>query len=333
MNLSALRWVSSGPLLTAHGNPHDVDVSIKDPSVVFFDGRWHVYATSYVLNRPAPHMVYIGFSRWEEADAAPRYWIDFDEEEHCAPQVFFFRPQQKWYLIYQRRDLATGEYGPAYSTMESVDRPDTLTPPRDLFPGVPAGLPDKKWLDFWVICDECRAFLFFVNNRGQFFRCQTRLAAFPFGWSDPEVVMSGTIYDLFEANCTYRLKGTGQYLTIIEAVGKDTPGRYYKAWLADRLDGEWTPVAATEEQPFAAIRNVTFAPGVAPWTTSISHGELLRDGCDETMTLDPNRLTLLFQGNDPHEKIALPEGEVAAYRHIPYKLGLLEAQIEGRSNP
>jgi len=42
------------------------------------------------------------------------------------------------------------------------------------------------------------------------------------------------------------------------------------------------------------------------------------------MTLDPNRLALLFQGNDPREKIVLPAGEVAGYRHIPYMIGLLQ---------
>src|SRR5690349_2773469 len=108
--LTNLRWVSTEPILTAHSNPHDRDVSIKDPSVVFYEGRCHVYATSYVLQRTVPHMVYTSFTHWDEADTAPRYWIDFDEEEHCAPQVFFFRPQQKWYLIYQCRDLVTKEY-------------------------------------------------------------------------------------------------------------------------------------------------------------------------------------------------------------------------------
>jgi hypothetical protein len=322
--LKHLHWVSTEPILTAHSNPHDQDVSIKDPSAVFYGGRWHVYATSYVLKRAVPHMVYTSFFNWDEADAAPRQWIDFDEEEHCAPQVFFFRPQQKWYLIYQRSDLVTKEYGPVFSTMENVDRPDTLTQPCWLFPQIPSILPDKKWLDFWVICDDSRAFLFFTNNRGQFYRSETGLADFPYGWNEPVLLMSGTIHDLFEASCTYRLKGTGKYLTLIEAVAAQGRGRYYKAWLADRLDGEWIPVAATEDQPFASISNVTFAVGHSPWTDSISHGELLREGYDETMTVDPTRLSLLYQGHDPHDNIVLPAGEIRAYRHVPYKIGLLE---------
>ena len=38
---------------------------------------------------------------------------------------------------------------------------------------------------------------------------------------------------------TYKIKGTGTYLTLVEAIG---PARYYRAWTSDRLDGEWTPV-------------------------------------------------------------------------------------------
>lgn len=49
--------------------------------------------------------------------------------------------------------------------------------------------------------------------------------------------------DLFEASYTYRLQGTGRYLTVVEAQAGSR--RYYKAYLADRLDGTWTPLAGT----------------------------------------------------------------------------------------
>ena len=38
------------------------------------------------------------------------------------------------------------------------------------------------------------------------------------------------------------------------------------------------------------------APGVQPWTDNISHGELIREGYDEMMSVDPHRLRFLFQG-------------------------------------
>ena len=38
------------------------------------------------------------------------------------------------------------------------------------------------------------------------------------------------------------------------------------------------------------------APGVQPWTDNVSHGELVREGVDETMTVDPADLRFVFQG-------------------------------------
>ena len=55
------------------------------------------------------------------------------------------------------------------------------------------------------------------------------------------------------------------------------------------------PNATTFEQPFAGINNVKFADGVKPGPTDISHGELIRDGYDETPTVDLNNLQLLSE--------------------------------------
>ena len=81
-------------------------------------------------------------------------------------------------------------------------------------------------------------------------------------------------------------------LTVIEENGR----RYYKAYVADRLDGDWIPVADTAERPFAGWKNIRPARGVEPWTDNISHGELIRDGYDQTLTVDPDNLRLVFQG-------------------------------------
>ena len=75
------------------------------------------------------------------------------------------------------------------------------------------------------------------------------------------------------------------------------------------------PEADTYEKPFAGINNVTFEEGVEPWTRDISHGELIRDGYDETLTIDPKNLQMLYQGRDPTS--------VGPYHSLPYQLGLL----------
>jgi len=69
-----------------------------------------------------------------------------------------------------------------------------------------------KWLDFWVICDEKNAHLFYTSLDGRMWRRQTAMADFPFGWSEPVLALQG---DIFEASHTYRLKGRNQYLTIV----------------------------------------------------------------------------------------------------------------------
>ena len=86
---------------------------------------------------------------------------------------------------------------------------------------------------------------------------------------------------------------------------------------ADRLDGAWTPLADTWNAPFAGQNNVTYAPGVADWSDDISHGELVRDGNDETATIDTCNLQFLYQGRNPSSG-----GE---YSQLPYRLGLLQA--------
>ena len=173
----------------------------------------------------------------------------------------------------------------------------------------------KEWIDFWVICDATRAHLFFTSLDGRMWRSETKREDFPAKWSKPAVVLEG---DIFEASHTYRLKGPDKYLTLIEALdGKDsaTCRRYYKAYLADRLDGEWKPLAASKEQPFAGPANARHAG--APWTDSFSHGELLRAGHDETLEVDPANLRFLFQGVSDEARKGKKYGE------IPWRLGLL----------
>ena len=142
-------------------------------------------------------------------------------------------------------------------------------------------------------------------------RAETTLDQFPKGWSAPQVVLRD---DIFEASHTYRLRGLDLYLTVIEA--QAGLRRYYKAYVADRLDGEWKPLAASREKPFASATNVAFTG--ERWTESISHGELIRAGYDEQLELNPTRLQFLFQGVLDQDMKGKP------YGLIPWRLGLLE---------
>lgn len=307
-----LKWTSTGPLIKAQSDASHALVSIKDPTVVHEGGKWHIYAT--VANTAGQwNMVYLNFSDWSQASAAKQTYLDVANPGlsgyHCAPQVFFFRPQKKWYLIYQSQP-------PTYSTTDDLSKPESWSAPSFFFKTEPKGTP-KLWIDYWVICDEKNAYLFSSGDDGKWYRCQTRLEDFPNGFSNPEVVMeTPERYDLFEAGCVYRLKGMNKYLAFIECIGKNG-NRYFKSFLADRLDGKWTPLHASEQDPFAGLANMTYEPGVKPWTRDISHGELLRDSNDETLTIDPKNLSFLYQGLDE----ATPKD--TEYSQLPYKLALL----------
>ena len=43
---ASFKWTSTGPLITAKQDTKHPIVSVKDPSVVYVDGRWHVFTTT-----------------------------------------------------------------------------------------------------------------------------------------------------------------------------------------------------------------------------------------------------------------------------------------------
>ena len=306
------RWTVSPPLVAPVDRPEDPCFSVKDPTVVQFNGRWHLFCT--IRSQKRTHQIeYLSFADWKDANAAERRVLKLSDGYFCAPQVFYFEPQRKWYMILQVPDPAGRPMlAPAFSTNDDLGNPDGWTKPVPLYRTPPSNV--KAWIDFWVICDERRAHLFFTSNNGLLWRASTSLSDFPRGWDEPRVVLKG---DIFEASCTYKLRGTDQYLTIVEAETRQAPAwRYYKAYVADTLDGEWKPVADTLEKPFAGLANINF--NGERWTDSISHGELLRTGTDQRLEVDPANLRFLFQGVLDKDRTGKP------YGNIPWRLGILE---------
>ncbi len=312
---SSFRWSSSPPLIAPVQNATHPILSVKDPTVVYFGDRWHVFATTADTSGQWS-MVYLSFSNWDQASAAVPYYLNDTPAlvgYHAAPQVFFFEPQNKWYLIFQ-----SGQ--PQYSTTDDITKPETWTTPINFFPaGEPPFVTANKgvggfWLDFWVICDAALCHLFFTDDNGTFYRSQTEIGSFPDGFVDPVAAIRGTKETLFEASATYRVQGTSKYLTFIEAFGP-TGNRFFRSFLADTLDGEWSPLADSWDNPFAGANNVTFESGSA-WTNDVSHGELIRAGYDQTLTVSLDGLRFLYQGVEPAQTNV-------EYFRLPYRLALL----------
>lgn len=307
-----LAWTSSPPLIVPKSDAaHDL-VAVKDPTVVRHNGRWHVYASS-VARGGVYGMVYTSFADWKDAPAAPLYYMDQTrgfKTYVAAPQLFFFAPQKKWYLDYQSGP-------PMFSTADDPADPTKWTEPAPFFARTPA-IVDKNggWLDFWVICDAERCHLFFSNDHGRWYRSQTPLAKFPYGFSDPVVALEDAEAGrVFEASNVYKIDGANRYLALIEAFDRTSDHhRYFRSWTAERLEGPWTPVNDDAAAPFAGTRNVTFEG--APWTRDISHGEMIRAGIDQTMLIDGTKLAYLYQGFDP-------SANTGDYNAIPWRLALL----------
>jgi len=206
------KWTLGPPLLAPADRPEYPCYSVKDPSVVRYGGRWHLFCT--IRGQRRSHQIeYLSFSEWDQANAAERHVLTLTEGYFCAPQVFYFRPQGRWYLVCQVSDESRKPaLQPACSTSTDIADHASWTAPRLLFAEQPDNV--ERWIDFWVICDSDRAHLFFTSLDGRMWRSQTRLQDFPHGWSRPEVALQG---DVFEASHTYRLKGLDRFLTIIEA--------------------------------------------------------------------------------------------------------------------
>jgi hypothetical protein len=303
------RWEISDPLVRPVESADDTYYSVKDPSVVFHNGKWHLFCTVRGLNR-SHQIEYLSFPDRASTGTAQRQILTMHQGFFCAPQVFYFAPHEKWYLICQASDDAwEPKYGAAYATTSDIADPDSWSKLRPLGAKPADG---KAGLDFWIICDDAKAHLFFTTLDGRMWREETSLANFPTGWSEPVLAIQG---DIFEASHTYRLKGLDKYLTVVEAQGGHG-WRYFKAYLADRLDGEWTPLAATKDQTFASMANTQ--PAGERWTDCISHGELLRAGIDQRLEVDPADLRFLFQGVSDRDRGGKKYGE------IPWRLGMLE---------
>jgi hypothetical protein len=322
-----IKWKSTGPLVVPQNDDTHFLFSIKDPTVAFIDGKWEVYATANMimgpqaaaLNQPGAerparggtwNMVHLSFKDWKDAPNQKLFYMDTAgfTGYKCAPELFYFTPQKKWYLTYQTQP-------PAFATSETPGDPKSWTKSEPFFaPGTP--LPNLP-IDYHFIGDGQYMYMFFTGDDGNFYRSRTTYADFPKGFSNPVVAMRGTRNTVFEASITYKIKGTEKYLTLVEALGV----RYYRAYVADKLDGEWYPVEGfdTIEKPFAGKANVTFEDGVTPWSVQVSHGELVRESNDERMILDPNNLVFLYQGISAEDN----KGDYGA---LPYKLGLLRAE-------
>lgn len=307
---SSFRWTSSGPLISPKKDSRNL-AGVKDPSVVYYNGRWHVFATTAKSGNWG--LFYTNFTDWSTASTSEFYYLDqsgIGTGYRAAPQIFYFAPQKLWYLVYQNNNAA-------YSTNPDISNPKGWTAPKTFFTGTPRiitqNIGSGYWVDMWVICDSVDCHLFSSDDNGHLYRSQTALTNFPNGFAEPVIAMRDSNKNrLFEAANVYRVGDSSSFLLIVEAIGSDNR-RWFRSWTSPSISGTWTALAAEESTPFARANNVAFN-GTA-WTKDISHGEMLRSGYDQNLVIDPCNIRYLYQGLDPNAG--------GAYGDLPYRLALL----------
>ncbi|MBO3732057.1 cellulose binding domain-containing protein [Glycomyces sp. NEAU-S30] len=308
---TSFTWTSSGVLAGPKPDAaHPNIAGLKDPSVVFHNGKWHVFAS--IASNAGYNMVYLNFTDWSQAASATHHYLDrsaIGTGYRAAPEVFYYEPQGLWYLVYQTGNAS-------YSTNADISNPNGWSAPKHFYSGMPQIIKDNigsgYWVDMWVTCDDVNCHLFSSDDNGHLYRSQTSVANFPDGMSEPVIAMQDSNkYALWEASNVYKIEGTDRYLLIIEAIGSN--GRYFRSWTSTSLAGPWTALAAAENQPFAGPANVSFPGG--KWTQDISHGELIRNGVDQRLEVDLCDMQYLYQGRDPNSG--------GDYNNLPWRLGLL----------
>ena len=268
------------------------DIAVKDPSIVYSGGRYHLFYTGRDKGTGGSwRMGYASATTIPGLRTAARtYMSSLNAGSYfCAPQVVWFGPKGKWFLIYQSGS------GASFSTNTEVGNPSGWTPVRAM------GFSDG--IDFWCISEGTYVYCFYSAQDGSrtIKRRRTTMANFPYNWEAATSVATAA----FEAPHVYRNKADGRYYMVVEDIS-----RYQELWTATSLGGTWTKVS----EKWASRDNLSYLAD--HWTDQVSHVEIIRSGTNERLEVDNlDRCQMLIQG--------VIDGNYGDYANLPYDLGII----------
>lgn len=294
-------WSISDPIFEKGANGSFDETAVKDPSIVFFNNSWHLfytargnkeYTTSYVT---APTL--------NELNTAERHelkTIRGKSRYGCAPQVFYFEPQKLWYLVFQNRD---SNYQPAFSTNPDISSPNKWLAHQNLL----AKDTEKKWIDFWIIANKGKVYLFYTEGHNGVMVRSTKAKNFPNKWSSAKKVFD----DIHEAVHVYKVKNRQEFHLIYELNNKGI--RSFGLAKAKNLEGPWKKVT----DMYATGKQLKWAQKQVVWSEMVSHGEAIRSGYNQYMEYEPKSSQWLIQG--------IRKDELGhEYQSLPWKLGIIK---------
>jgi hypothetical protein len=294
---TTFKWKDYGGPLATPANGLD---AIKDfTNVTMSNGQHLIYSSDVNSGGNYGSEGFAPFTNWSDAATTKQTTMSTGT---VAPELMYFTPKKEWILSYQ---WGSAKFN--YMTSQDPTNANGWSGGGALLSENITGGSSAP-IDHVPICDATNCYLFYAGDNGHIYRGSMPIGNYPGVFSGTTSILSDAVGNLFEAVEVYTVKGTGKYLMIVECEG--SVGRYFRAFSATSLGGTFTSITNGESSPFAGASNVTYTN---KWSTSVSHGDMVR-GYDETRTIDPCNLQLLYQG------VASQSG---SYNLIPWKLGLL----------
>ncbi|MEN8202672.1 MAG: non-reducing end alpha-L-arabinofuranosidase family hydrolase [Bacteroidota bacterium] len=332
-------WTVSDAVLEKGPEGAFDEISVKDPTIVFFNDKYHLFYTSKAtyetrdkishLSKNGSGLGYVAAESLDQLKDATRYnMTKIIGAIIVAPQVFYFEPHGLWYIIAHTLVDGRPDLMPIYLTNPDIEDVHGWSAPQEL---KTSKVNNGFWIDFWVICDDEMAHLFYTDHEGSLFRFECPVEEFPHGFADKREETVLTVrgenstgrWRMHEASHIYYVKEHDCYLNLMEAVYPhptrknywDSRTRFLFAMVADKLEGPWTRVEVEDNEFLGDPAYLYYPDGSPSEYDQVSHPELIRSGYSQKLEIEDFNLQLLFQAFDADQM-----GPEYEYNYLPWKL-------------